>query len=227
MAKHDFDLGLDSELADSEEALLSEVNFFDANFDAAEKVPDRYSTPQVEAILSEVIDILAEARPLPMSATVKVNRDELLHMLEQVSERLPEELRAARWLLKERDDFVDKARQEHADLIAEGRAQVARMVEREEVVKAAEVRAREIIAEARDETHLMKRQIEEYCSERLGNIEAIMEKTILTMRQGRQTLLGSSEQSGDSVSRISGDDSEDDSSVEQIDLRRRKRRAFR
>jgi len=79
------------------------------------------------AAIEEAIEILAESRPLPMSTTVKVNRDELLLLLEQAQEKLPEELRAARWLLKERDDFVAKARQEHQDLIDEGRAQVGRM----------------------------------------------------------------------------------------------------
>lgn len=156
-------------------------------------LPDPYAIPEVEALLEEAIEILAEARPLPMSTTVKVQRDELLHLLEQAQERLPEEVRAARWLLKEREDFIAKARQEHQDLINEGRAQVSQMVERQQVVKEAEATARQILADARREANTMKRQVEEYCDRRLARFEAILVKTTEQVQRGRQKLVGLSD----------------------------------
>lgn len=157
-----------------------------------EDVPNQYAVPEVEGLLEEVIEILAEARPSPMSAAVKVDRDELLHLLEQAQERLPDELRAARWLLKEREDFIDAARQEHRDLIEQGRAQVSRMVERQEVVKAAEARAREVVSKARSESNTMRRQTEEYCDKKLANFEMILGRTASTVRKGRARLMESS-----------------------------------
>ncbi len=157
-----------------------------------EDIPNQYAVPEVENLLEEAIEILAEARPSPMSATVKVNRDELLHLLEQAQERLPEELRAARWLLKEREDFIDAARQEHRDLIDQGRAQVSRMVERQEVVKAAEARARQIILTARKQSNTTRRQTEEYCDKKLANFEMVLGRTASTVRKGRERLMSSS-----------------------------------
>ena len=43
---------------------------------------------------------------MPLSASVMINRDEVLELLEDAIERLPDELRAARWLLKEREEFL-------------------------------------------------------------------------------------------------------------------------
>ncbi len=159
---------------------------------ASDDVPNQYAVPEVENLLEEAIEILAEARPSPMSTTVKVNRDELLHLLEQAQERLPEELRAARWLLKEREDFIDAARQEHRDLIDQGRAQVSRMVERQEVVKAAEARARQIILTARKQSNTTRRQTEEYCDNKLANFEMVLGRTASTVRKGRERLMSSS-----------------------------------
>jgi len=156
------------------------------------ELPNPYSVPEVEALLEEAIEILAEARPLPMSTTVKVNRDELVHILEQAQEQLPEEVRAARWLLKEREDFIAKARQEHQALIDEGRAQVSRMVERQQVVKEAEARARRILDEARSEATTMRRQVEEYCDRKLARFEAVLIRTTETVQKGRQKLVGMS-----------------------------------
>lgn len=163
--------------------------------DELDDLPNPYAVPEVEALLEEAIEILAEARPLPMSTTVKVARDDLLHLLEQAQEQLPEELRAARWLLKERDEFIARARREHQALIDEGRAQVGRMVERQQVVKDAEARARQILDEANDEANRMKRQVEEYCDRKLARFESVLAQTSEVVRRGRQRLVGSTDRS--------------------------------
>ena len=167
-------------------------------------LPNPYAVPEVEDLLEEAIEILAEARPLPMSNTVKVNRDELLHLLERAQELLPEELRAARWLLKERDDFVAKARQEHQDLIDEGRAQVGRMVERQEIVKAAEARARQIVTEAKEEANNLKRQVEDYCDQRLASFEMVLSRTAATVQKGRERLMATAKATTEEIMHGSG-----------------------
>jgi len=173
----------------------------DLDLEQQDELPNPYAVPQVELLLEEAIEILAEARPLPMSTTVKVARDELLHILEQAQEQLPEEVRAARWLLKEREEFVARARREHQALIDEGRAQVSRMVERQQVVKDAEVRARQILDDAQAEANTMKRQVEEFCDRKLARFESVLLQTTDTVQKGRQKLLGMSE-----VGAADGDD---------------------
>jgi hypothetical protein len=195
----DYEAGYDEEYVEGEEA---------------DDLPNPYAVPEVEDLLDEAIEMLAEARPLPMSNTVKVNRDELLHLLEQAQERLPEELRAARWLLKERDDFVARARQEYRDLIDEGRAQVGRMVERQEIVKASEHRARQIVAEAKDEANLLKRQVEDYCDQRLATFEQTLQRTTATVQKGRERLMATAKASTDEIMAAAGVYDEDN----EIDL---------
>lgn len=190
--EHDLYDDLDDEVEHDEEEL--------------DELPNPYAVPEVEALLEEAIEMLAEARPLPMSTTVKVARDDLLHLLEQAQERLPEEVRAARWLLKEREDFIAKARREHQALIDEGRAQVSRMVERQQVVKDAEARARKILDDAQADANTMKRQVEEYCDAKLARFEAVLVQTTETVQKGRQKLLGMSELRARSRGEWSDDD---------------------
>ena len=47
---------------------------------------------------------------MPLSASVMINKEEVLDLLGEAIERLPDELRAARWLLKEREEFLAKVR---------------------------------------------------------------------------------------------------------------------
>ncbi len=160
--------------------------------------------PTIEELLEEAIDMVARSRPLPMSTTVKVNRDDLLDILEQARDELPEEMRAAQWLLKEKEEFLAGARRERDEIIDQGRDQVTRMIERQEVMRVAEERARQIVGEARTESRLLRRQVEDYCDQKLASFEIILEKTQKTVNAGREKLLGPASTDGTKLSE--GDD---------------------
>ena len=60
----------------------------------------------IDAVLAELADVLTSARPVPLSSSVMVNREELLALVDEVGAQLPDELRAARRLLREREDYL-------------------------------------------------------------------------------------------------------------------------
>ena len=59
-----------------------------------------------EVLLRRVLDLVNSAPKMPLSSTVRLEKDEVVEMLEEAIARLPEEMRQARWLLKEREDFL-------------------------------------------------------------------------------------------------------------------------
>lgn len=165
----------------------------DPDYHAQDYHDDRLPPPPqatIEDLLDDAIALVAEARAMPMSTTVKVNRDELLDLLEGAREVLPAEVRAARILLRDRDDFLANARVEREQIIEQGRAHVSHMVERQEIVKAAELRARQIVEEARSEAKKMQLQVEDYCDQKLASFENVLDKTARTIRNGRDRLAG-------------------------------------
>ena len=97
--------------------------------------------PQSEQLLRRVIDVIEAARPMPLSSDSRINKEEVLELLNESVDRLPDELRAARWLLKEREEFLAKVRREGDEILELARARAERMVERTEIVRAAEQRA--------------------------------------------------------------------------------------
>ena len=88
---------------------------------------------EVEDMLRQAGELVAAGRPLPLSASVMINRDEVLELIEGSIERLPDELKADRWLLKERDEYLAKVQREGEAMIADAQARVAQMVRRSEV----------------------------------------------------------------------------------------------
>jgi hypothetical protein len=144
--------------------------------------------PEAENILRRVIEIIDGSPGMPMSASVRVNKEEVLELLEDAVSRLPDELRSARWLLKEREEFVAKSRREGEELIAEAKSRVAHMVQRTEVAKAADARAAQIVEEAEAAARRMRRETEDYCDQKLASFENVLAKIAKTVHAGRSRL---------------------------------------
>jgi F0F1-type ATP synthase membrane subunit b/b' len=141
-----------------------------------------------EGMLQRALDTVSTARTMPLSASVLVDRQELLDLLQGVLERLPDELRQARWLLRERDEFL-ATRQREADMLLEDvRAQAERMVQRTEIVRQANQVAQRILDDAREESRRLRHEAEDYCDQRLASFEIVLERTLKTVQAGREKL---------------------------------------
>ena len=149
-----------------------------------------HHAPEVESILSEVIEMIEQSPPLPLSNSLRVNGEPVLELLHQAIASLPEELRAARWLLREREEYLAGVRREGEEIMTVARSQAERMVERTEVSKSAELRAKRIIADAEAEGRRMRRETEDFCDARLASLEGILDRTRTVVATGRNRLQG-------------------------------------
>jgi uncharacterized protein (DUF1778 family) len=149
---------------------------------------EHHSINDSETLLRRVIDIIATARTIPLSSSPMINRDEILEMLEEALNRLPDELRQARWMLKERDEFLTKTRRESDDILDAARAQAERMVQRTEVVRAAEHRARQIVEAAENGARKMRHETEDFVDQRLASFEILLDRVMKTVAAGREKL---------------------------------------
>ena len=171
----------DDEYADE----IEDLDDIDVDFVEDPIDPATYTMPQTEHLLREAVAVIEAAPGLPMSASVRLNKDEVLELLDDAIERLPDELRAARWLLKEREEFLAKTRRDGEEIIADAKARVAHMVQRTEVVKAAEARARHLIDDAESESRRMHREIEDYCDQKLASFEIVLDRISRAVAAGR------------------------------------------
>ncbi len=159
-------------------------------------VPGPPEPATISELLDEAIQVVTDARPAPMSSMAKVDRDELLDLLEDIRDLMPEEIRAARWLLRERDHFLAEARRERDAIVEQGRSEVARIVERQAVVAAGEDKARRIVTQARDDARQTRRQLDDYCDRKLASFERMLSDTMSAVTEGRQRLTASIDLTG-------------------------------
>ena len=151
----------------------------------------RSQAADAEDLLRRVADLVEAAKPIPMSASARIDKGEVLDLLDEALERLPTELREARWLRKEREEYLTKMQADGEEIIEAARARAERMVQRTEVVKAAEHRARRILDQAEAEARRLRLECEDFCDQRLAGFEVVLERTMKVVGSGREKLQAS------------------------------------
>ena len=142
--------------------------------------------------LDELVSIVENARSMPMSASCVVNRGEVLQLLEEIRELLPEEFRHAQMLLADRESVVDEGRREAQRLIAAAEQERVALTSETEVVSEAQRRASQVRATAEAEAATMRKEVDDYVDTKLANFEVVLEKTLGAVRRGRDKLSGRS-----------------------------------
>jgi hypothetical protein len=142
--------------------------------------------------LDELISLVEDARSMPMSASCIVNRSEVLALLEEIRELLPEEFRHAQLLLDDRDSVVAEGQREAERIIGRAEEERSAMTAETEVVLEAQRHADRIRLEARNEAEAMRREVDDYVDTKLANFEVVLEKTLGAVHRGRDKLRGRS-----------------------------------
>ena len=141
-----------------------------------------------ESFLTEVIGVISSAPNAPLSSAPKINREQVLGILQDALDSLPVEIREARWMIKERAEFLAKTQREADEMLEAARVQAERMVQRTEVVRASEARARQVIEAANADSRRQKSETEDFLDRRLGSFEILLDRLVKTVAVGRARL---------------------------------------
>ena len=145
--------------------------------------------PDAETLLRRVVDIVNNAKSVPLSSSVMLsNKDDVLELMEDALERLPDELRQARWMLKEREEFLAKVAREGDDILEAARVRAERMVQRTEIVREAQHVATKTVEDAREQARRLRHEAEDYCDQKLAAFEIVLDRTTKTVQAGREKL---------------------------------------
>jgi cell division septum initiation protein DivIVA len=143
--------------------------------------------------IEELQVLIEEAKSVPLSSSAVINREEILEMLAQLKDEVPEEIRQARWMTRDRDELLARARKEAERVVAEAQEQRDRLLSRTEIVHAAHREAERIVDEAKGRGAKVRMQAEDYVDQKLAAFEILLNKTLATVGRGREQLRGESQ----------------------------------
>jgi cell division septum initiation protein DivIVA len=150
----------------------------------------------VLVLIDKLDDLVHNAKQVPLTDQVRVDREEIYDLLDQMRATIPEEIKQARWIVKERQEMLAEAKREAERIVKEGRERQERLIADEEIVKAAERAAEDIIEDARAHERDIRLGAEDYADEILDTLETNLSKFIAAVQRGRERLQGRDEPAG-------------------------------
>ena len=130
----------------------------------------------VLVLIDKLDDLVHNAKAVPLTDQVRIDREEIYDILDQMRATIPEEIKQARWIVKERQEMLAEAKREQDRLLQEAREQAVREASQTEIVKLAERQAQEIIDEARRQAREMRLEMEDWADGMLATLETNLDK---------------------------------------------------
>ncbi len=144
--------------------------------------------------LDRIEDFIVSSKHVPFSSSVMVNETELFELLDELRSALPEELKQARWMVKEKQELMEEARKEAERIREEAQQERQQLIAETEIIKQATADAERIVEEANARARQIRLEAEDYADERLANLEVTCYKLIEVIKRARERLQGPPEE---------------------------------
>ncbi len=139
-------------------------------------------------LIDKLDDLVRNAKQVPLRSEVRVDKQKLSDLLNELRATIPEELKEARWIVNERQEMLAAAEREAEEILGEAQERQTQLVVEHELTGEAELASEDIIDNARAEEREIRLGAEEYADEILGTLEINLSKFIAAVQRGRERL---------------------------------------
>ena len=148
--------------------------------------------------VDELSRVIENARSVPMSGSCMVPRDQLLDLLDDLRENLPDEVHAAGAIVEQRTEILEQAQAEAEQLTGRTRDEADRLVvaarrQREEILGTARRQRDELLTQAQAEAEELLAQAEAEADRLLGEAQAHHEALLADARAQQEEILAAAQ----------------------------------
>lgn len=190
----------DPETADNtEEAKFVEPEALTSEQMVAALNAQDYKGSELLDVLAQIEALISQARSLPMSSSVLVNKAQALSLLESAREAMPADIRIANQIVAGANAVIARAQEEAETALtqanstseriqADAHARADELVNQERIVVMAKERAEMIIETATRQASDLAAGADRYCEEKLTALEETLDKLKEQSAAGRRVL---------------------------------------
>jgi len=144
--------------------------------------------PETEDILDTVDDLIVrlhEAKMMPLSSNALVDREIFLTKLESLRASLPDELRAARWMVREREAFISRTNEKAREIVDSARSEADALVSESNIVAEAVEEANILVRRAEGDARRLRLEGEDDIDRRLQKMEHLLVELTSQVQRSR------------------------------------------
>lgn len=127
-------------------------------------------------LLEYLEEIITSAPKVPITGKSVVDKREILDIIDQITNFLPEQLKKAEWVITEKERILGDVQKEYENVRKETMELMKQHVENHDLVKEAKIRANDIIALAQRDAKAIRMGSKEYATELLSSIDREIEE---------------------------------------------------
>jgi cell division septum initiation protein DivIVA len=139
-------------------------------------------------VLDELAGLVENAKPVFMSQDVRVDKQALVGLVDELRHGLPSAVARSDELLRQAQDELEDARRSGEETLAVARQRALELVEQEQVVAQANARAADIVAAAEQQAAKLRADADAYCDARLASFEEDLDALTAQVKAGRAKL---------------------------------------
>ena len=155
---------------------------------ARPELRQRTNVGMLQDLIDDMLAYLEEAKSMPLSTNVLVEKDVFTDMLEQLRSELPDELRAARWMVREREAFIARTNERAHEIVERAKSESRRLVSDSYVLAEAVEEANILVRRAEGEARRLRLEAEDEIERQLEEIEALMAELLTRTHAAREEL---------------------------------------
>jgi cell division septum initiation protein DivIVA len=148
------------------------------------------------ALIDRIEELIDSGRNVPFTGSKVVDPERVYELIDEIRAQFPDELKQARWIVKERQEMLEEAEKEANRILEDAKARAEAMAADQEIVKLAEQQRAEILDDARAREREIRLGAEDYADEMLANLEVNLGKLLTAVQRGRDRLQGKVAQRG-------------------------------
>lgn len=142
----------------------------------------------LQYLIDRLETMVTSAKRMPITGKLMLDEQDLADLIDQMRTVLPEEVRAARKVLRERDSIIAEAQQQADEVLRTANDQAEMLLNQHGLTEAAEARANEYLQEAMNAAQERVNGADDYAREVLSQLQQQLVRHLSIIEKGLSAL---------------------------------------
>lgn len=143
---------------------------------------------EIDHLLDRLDQLLEGAHHVPLTQKIWIDEEELQVVISELRQALPQEIRQARWIVRERERVLEDARAEAEGIVRDAKQYISRLADETTITKEANQKATEIIHKAQETARKIHQGAKQYVDDLLNGVEKGLQETHEAVISARKEL---------------------------------------
>ena len=145
-------------------------------------------------LVDRLEELVGEGKRVPFSTRIMVEEEEFLALVDQLREAVPNEIKQAQRVIKERERIIGEAQDEAGRIVQIAQGQAERLVSQNAIVQESRQRSEEMLRLAEEERQRARGEIDVFIMEQIELVEAAVRRGMAVMEDAVEQTLETMEQ---------------------------------